>query len=336
MNLFQLNYRALFGLSILGGLTTGCETSVEIPAPAHTPRPALFYLLRSEPTADTLFKRTDGWLYASASQPIFSGQRALGRADATVSIVNGAGAPVEEFRPVTLANSGFFNGPGYYRPGRRMRPVPGQTYTLRATLPGLGAVESTLTMPFPTTIVAASLTLRPRLPGLGVSSVTPARLSVTIQDNAATTDYYLATARLVDAQGRNGPWRPVDLDITSRENTIEVGRFQLSRSFSDDFDISPYADTNINGQQFSFTSNVEYNTEFCAGDSASPCPTPVYMEVTVSTLTPDAYRFLQSKRRYVDTSGNPFAEPVQLFSNIEAGFGVFGGASEVTFRLPLP
>ncbi|SFP94254.1 DUF4249 family protein [Hymenobacter arizonensis] len=323
-------------LLLTAAALASCETNIAVPTPSHEPRASVLYLLRNEPTGDTLNNRTEGWLYAGASQQIFSRQGELGRADAIIRIADQAGRPVETFQAVTAANSSFFNGPGYYRPRRSQLVQPGQTYSLQATVPGLPEVASTLTMPFPAVIVNASLAPRPQLPGSGTSSLVPARLSVTIQDNAATTDYYLATARLVDAQGRHGAWRPVDLDITSRENTIEVGRFQLSRSFADDFDISPYADTNVNGQQFTFTSNVVYNKEFCAGPAGAPCPTPAFMEVTVSTLTPDAYRFLLAKRRYLDTNGNPFAEPAPLFSNIANGFGVFGGATEVTYRIPLP
>ena len=336
MNLLRFNYRSLLLLTTVGGLAAGCETSVDVPTPPHTPRVSLLHLMRNKLTTDTLYKRTEGWLYVGASQQIFSNERNLGRADATVTIADQAGNIVEGFQPITSVNSSFYDGPGYYKPVRKLRGQPGQTYTLKATVPGLEPVESTLTMPFPTVIESASLTLRSPTPGSSSSNLTPARLTVTIQDNAATTDYYLATARLLDAQGRHGPWRPVDLDYTSRENTIEVGRFQLSRSFTDDFDISPYADTNVSGQRFTFTSDVVYNKEYCGDNPTGPCPVPVFMEVTVSTLTPDGYRFLLAKRRYIDTNGSPFSEPASLFSNIKSGYGIFGGVSEVTYRIPLP
>jgi hypothetical protein len=334
MNLSRLKYRSLGLLAAVSGLAAGCETTVSVPAPAHTPRAALLYLLRNKPTADTLYNRTEGWLYASASQNVFSNNRELGRTDATITIAEGA-AIVEEFRSVPNTN-GYGPGPGYYQPVRNLRGQPGQTYTLRATVPGLEPVESTLTMPYPAIIEDASLVVRPKVPASEYTNDTPARLSVTIRDNAATSDYYLATARLLDADGRPGPWRPVISDYASEENnTFEVGRFQLSRSFTDDYNIWPYADTNVNGQQFTFTSNVRYDPVLCQGN-ITECPIASYLEVTISTLTPDAYRFLLSKRRYIDSDGNPFAEPAPLYSNIKAGYGLFGGATEVSYRIKLP
>ncbi|MBD2766947.1 DUF4249 domain-containing protein [Hymenobacter sp. BT664] len=331
MNLLRLNHSFLLLLAAMGGVATGCETSVNVPAPAHTPRVSLLYLLRNQP-ADTITDPSGGWLYVGASQEIFSRQGDKGRADATVTIADQTGQTVEEFKAFTPAIGPYAGHQGYYRPVRKLRGQPGQTYTLRATVPGLETVESTLTMPFPTVVEGASLTPLPISPGY--SHLSRARLTVTIQDNAATTDYYMATARLLDAQGNHGPWKPVVPDFTRRENPIEVGRLQLSQSFTSTSNVSPYADTNVNGQRFTFSSDVLYDKDYCGGIPGS-CPL-AYMEVIISTLTPDTYRFLLSRHRYQDGEGNPFAEPTPLHSNIQSGFGLFGGAHEVTYRIPLP
>ncbi|MBD2766948.1 DUF4249 domain-containing protein [Hymenobacter sp. BT664] len=331
MNLLRLNHGFLLLLTVIGGLVTGCETSVNVPAPAHTPSVSLQYLLRNEPMVDQ-YSGSEGWLYVGASQGVFSLQDDLGRDDATVTIVDQTGQTIEEFQPVAPPTSPYYGlgRRGFYRPERKLRAQPGQTYTLRARVPGLEPVEGKLTMPFPTVVESASLTPLPsstRAPGR-----TRARLSVTIQDNAATTDYYMATARLLDAQGNYGPFWGVDPDFTSPDNPIKVGGLQLTTSFSDDANIFPYADTDVNGQRFTFASNVLYDKDKC--DRNQRCP--AYMEVTISTLTQDAYRFLLSKRRYLDNKENPFTEPAPVYSNIQSGFGVFGGAHNVTYRIPLP
>ncbi|HEX8658963.1 MAG TPA: DUF4249 domain-containing protein [Hymenobacter sp.] len=331
MNLSRFNYGFLLLLAAVSGLATACETSVDVPAPKHTPRVSLLYLLRNEPITD-VYSGSEGWLHVGASQEVFSLQDDLGRNDATVTIVDQTGQTVEEFQVATSSTSPYYSlaRQGFYRPVRNLRAQPGQTYTLRAAVPGLKPVESTLTMPYPTVIESASLA---RLPSsTSAPHLTRARLTVTIQDNAATTDYYLATARLLDAQGQHGPWEPVRPDYPSEENPIEVGQLQLTRSFRDDFNISPYADTNVNGQRFTFTSSVLYDENDIGQDQIRPA----YMEVTISALTPEAYRFLLAKRRYFDNKDNPFSEPAPLYSNIQSGFGVFGGAADVTYRIPLP
>jgi len=45
----------------------------------------------------------------------------------------------------------------------------------------------------------------------------------------------------------------------------------------------------------------------------------------VHTLTEEAYNYLRTTQAYQDATGNPFAQPVQVFSNIDKGFGVFAG-----------
>ena len=53
----------------------------------------------------------------------------------------------------------------------------------------------------------------------------------------------------------------------------------------------------------------------------------------VSSITPEAYNFYLSRRRYYDSDGNPFAEPAPLASNVRPSYGLFGGATDVTYRI---
>lgn len=149
--------------------------------------------------------------------------------------MDAAGAVVEEFESISAGPDPNYGEPGYYLPLRALLGQPGQTYTLRAAAPGLKPVEATMTMPFPTVIESAEFSIRPAAGNYGAD--TPGRLTVTIQDNAATTDYYFATARLLDAQGRPSPLGSVKVDYDSQENTAQVGQFQLSNSFTNDYDI---------------------------------------------------------------------------------------------------
>jgi hypothetical protein len=40
-------------------------------------------------------------------------------------------------------------------------------------------------------------------------------------------------------------------------------------------------------------------------------------------------------QRYRSANDNPFAEPAPLRSNVQGGFGLFGGASDVVVRIKL-
>jgi hypothetical protein len=53
----------------------------------------------------------------------------------------------------------------------------------------------------------------------------------------------------------------------------------------------------------------------------------VSFELEVYSLTKDYYDYLVSYNYFLENQGNPFADPVQVYSNIKGGFGVFAGYS---------
>lgn len=325
-------YKAL-ALVAAGLALAGCETTVDLPEPPHTPRVSLMYTLTTAPQ-DSSFEELYllRQLYISSSQRVFDQRELPGRADATVELHDAAGSLVERYRPVIVRAIG--GRPGGYRPVLGYRPQPGQTYTLRATLPGLETAESTLTMPLPATVEAGSYA--PSLAEFPGSF--RGRLTLTLRDDPATANYYLVYARVLDPQGQPGPWSPVGIDYQSQDQDISLGQFQLSdpRS-SSSRDLLPFADTGLNGQRLTLNSNVRFYVQRSCGTSPDPanCPPPGFLEVHVSSITKQAYDFYLSRRRYQDSNENPFAEPAPLASNVRKGYGLFGGATDVRYRIQL-
>ena len=303
----------------------GCETTVNLPEPPHTPRVALRYTLTTAPQ-DSSFGELYGQrqLYISNSQRVFDTRELTGRADATVELRNAAGATVERYRHTLTNSSGRI--PGFYRPVLGFRPQVGQAYTLRASLPGLETAESTLTMPTPA--VVESGTYVNRTTSNPNSNVFYGRLNLVLQDNPNAANYYLAFARVLDQQGRPGSWSSVDVDYESQSSSVSIGQFQLS-SPQQQYSLYPFADTDVNGQRISLSTDVRFYGNCFRG----VCPPPGYIEVHVSSITPEAYNFYLSRRRYYDSDGNPFAEPAPLASNVRPGYGLFGGATDVTYRI---
>ncbi|GAA4004292.1 hypothetical protein GCM10022408_15030 [Hymenobacter fastidiosus] len=313
----------LAALLLLAALP-GCDTAVDLPEPPHTPRIALTY---------TLSNTAPAMLFVSSSQRIFETRPLSGRDDATVEIRDGQGTVVERFRSVGSGPNQF--GPGSYEPILGLRGQPGQTYTLRAAVPGLETAESTLTMPLPPVIESAAFTPRANDPN-SQTNLTRGRLQITVADNGRTTDYYLAFARVLDKQGNPGNWSSVVLDGSSEGDDFAVDRFQLSSGNSyGGYGIYPYPDTNVNGQRVSLNSNVSFYSQLFCDPNQSSCPEAGYLEVSVQSITADTYNFYQSQRRYVDGGGSPFAEPAPLASNIRPGYGLFGGAAEASYRVRL-
>ena len=309
----------------------GCETDAGLPEPPHTPRVSLFYVLTPAPQDSSfteLFQQRQ--LYVSNSQRVFATSYLEGRRDATAELRDASGRVVERYRPVADNYSG---ASGYYRPVLGFRPQPGQPYTLRTTLPGLETAESTLALPVVPTIESAAFQAR------GATTPNPSvqtgRLTVTIRDDANATNYYLVFARVLDAQGQ--PFRYGSLEADDdQENAVGLEQFQLSSAQQQYnlgvYGIRPFADASHNGEALTLNANVRYNTG-CYSQGA--CPTPAFVEVTVSSLTADTYNFYLSNRRYYDSNDNPFAEPAPLAGNVRNGYGLFGGATDATYRIRL-
>jgi hypothetical protein len=57
------------------------------------------------------------------------------------------------------------------------------------------------------------------------------------------------------------------------------------------------------------------------------------IEVRFYSLSESVFNYFTSVERYQNVQGNPFATPVQVFSNVENGFGIFGGSSIFTYSL---
>lgn len=318
-------------LLLAGAALAGCETTVALPEPPHTPRVALMYTLTPTPQDSSFLELyQERQLYVSNSQRVFERGELQGRPDARVELRNAAGSVVERYRPVAARNSASNGQPGSYRPVLGFRPQPGQAYTLRAELPGLEPAESTLTMPVPAVVESGTYTPRAAGPN---SSESLGRLNVVLRDDPAGPNYYLAYARVLDQQGQPGPWSTVDVDYDSQRNVVGIGQFLLS-SPQRQYDIYPFADTDVNGKQFTLVADVRFYQN-CFQGQGSPCPQAGFIEVHVSSITADAYQFYLSRRRYFDSDDNPFAEPAPLASNVRPGYGLFAGATDVTYRIRL-
>lgn len=330
-------------LSLAALASSGCETIVDVDTPPHTPRLALSYTLSNQaPSAYDQEIFADRVLFVSASQSVLEVKELAGRSDATVEVLDESGQVVEQFRSKPQWKS-YNNGQndslyGKYAPTRGLVGEPGHTYMLRASAPGFETVESTLTLPTPTVIETGSYSEQQVTQNGYTFNV--GRLTCSILDNAATTDYYVAYARVLD---RNGNFCGSVQRDNNRNNgggpDVNLGLFQLSNTNSNR-DQYPFSDVGVNGQRLTLSTDVSFFVRSYPADPANPrgpyiTPEAAYIEIVVSSITADTYRFYQSRNRYNDTDGNPFAEPAPLFSNIRSGYGIFGGTTDVTYRIPL-
>lgn len=58
----------------------------------------------------------------------------------------------------------------------------------------------------------------------------------------------------------------------------------------------------------------------------------VMIDIRVDHIDPSYYFYSVSKQKYYQADGNPFAEPVQVYNNIENGFGILSAYSRTSWK----
>ncbi|AMR28108.1 hypothetical protein A0257_14105 [Hymenobacter psoromatis] len=276
----------------------GCESVVTVTPPAYTPRLALTYTLSNQaPTAGYQQYFSERSAFASTSQAILVNKNFAGRTDATIELRDADGQIVEEFRPDTsrFARQPTYDRYGSYIPVRNYVGVPGQAYLLRASAPGVEAVEATMTLPSLPAVEAVSyVPLPPPANNNFFSTPYYGQLSFAIPDPAATTDYYVAYARTLDAAGRPWGYAFEDESLRSKDGpTINLNRFALS-STSNTNAVMPVSDAGRQGQRLLYSSAIwlYYGGGYASNQPAPP--PPAYLELTVSSVPASTYDFYQS------------------------------------------
>jgi hypothetical protein len=182
----------------------------------------------------------------------------------------------------------------------------GNTYGLKVNAPDFTDISAFSNLPTLTTITSIDTT----------TDVPYNQIEFTLQfnDNPANKDYYSVMIEYF------GSW----LDEEGEANDIYWPYFSTNEFYvnaSSDIDGAKYereflfSDESFNGNAVSFTGLQGRFTS--TGE-------PGYYVITLKTMSEDVYKYKVSYQKYQNSQG-PFAEPVQVYSNISEGFGIFGG-----------
>ncbi|MBK0404049.1 DUF4249 domain-containing protein [Adhaeribacter sp. BT258] len=308
---------------------SACETVVEVPIPAHTPKLAVRYMLPDQ-EPDTLFYQLFPQYqpYINHSQSIYSGAELKGVNDAMLTVTDQHGNVVETFK----RSNGFGYGAsddGYYEPVTRFKAQPGQKYTLSVSAPNYETVTGKLTMPSALSGLRASFQkISAEEPG-GNFAIVQGRVSISLPDNGSENNYYVLYGVLLDDRYvANG--RDVFQEETDEDAALVGNEFQ-NIHFSPILygDANPFDDKTFNGNTVSFTRKAM----LYYGKANTP---PRYLRIYVHSITEDTFKFLKSLKMYNDNGNNPFAEQTRVLGNLEKGYGYFGGFTSTYFDIELP
>lgn len=223
----------------------------------------------------------------------------------SLSVIDGAELSVVENATVnildengSLYESLVYDSNGHYL-GASM-PQHNQAYTIEVSAPDFDPVSASTHIP--------DLIDLSSVDTMGVEDVNGLRelkLTITFQDMPNEENYYMLEVYAADIINGQIFLNPMFL----RSDDVTLGLSQDGYS-----DQVFFSDELFDGTQKTLIIYVEDTRDY-----------DDYIEVRLTSVTQDLERYYRTLNAYNDTYGNPFSQPVQVFSNVEGGFGIFAG-----------
>ena len=199
------------------------------------------------------------------------------------------------------------NGGYYYLPS--FLPTAGQSYSLEVNAPEFETATSTTYIPEPIQIIQVDTTTA--IPDNQI------QFNITFKDNVNKKNYYgLSIIRHTEVYDSLSGINYI-LDnkyFYTNEVYVENGTNDFGSEKYDQ--IFLFNDESFNGQTVNFeaTHNLANENQI--------------FTVILTNLSEDLYKYKSSYIEYWNTQDNFFAQPVQVYSNVENGFGIFAGYTE--------
>jgi hypothetical protein len=225
-------------------------------------------------------------------------------------IENGVVKIYEDDQPIeTLVHIGN----GIYKSPTR-KPVVGKSYKVSAEVENLGTVTSKSSVP--SLVKISSLEFSPE----SASSNGPpkTKFNLKFEDPQSVYNYYQIIVSSGIVIVNNGiekvNWYP---------HYIESGDPIIQGENGKSTNIALFKDILFDGKTFNVTFKASiYN--------------PQRIRVSLRTLSEDYYRYQTTTQLQNDTSGDPFAQPTNVYNNITNGYGIFAGYAESIYEYSVP
>lgn len=288
-------------------LQTACEKKLEFEGE----------VLTSKLVVNDDFDPTRSWsVHVSNSLSVIDNASLRAIEDAEVNIFNGN----ELVESLTHTNDGFYHS-------FDMLPLPNVNYTIAVSAPGFEPVSSSSFAPENNLEIS---NIDTSYFEQEFSDSRSLRLDITIKDTQVGQNYYGIGATSVFIN-------PETLQETHNQLYLNSSDLIFDASSGDNKygESLPFDDVLFNNSQYILSVNIdeidgqyqEIYDEFGNYIGFELVP-PSVLILKIFSYSEELYLFNKSINSYENNDGDPFSQPTQIFSNIEGGFGIFGGFTE--------
>lgn len=273
-------------------LLSACELIVDIDVPFENP----------QLTVNAFFTPDSVWSATVALNRHILSDTALARIDNALLIVFDGDTPLD-----TLENT----SEGKYRSDSG-KPVAGKQYSIRCEAPGYASVTARSVIEEPAII--SDVIIQTTFTNFSSSSL----VRIKFPDDPQVKNYYQLFVESgyesIDRQTGEKRFSYNDVPLESADPDIYSQSIKIHNSFL-------IKDILFNGKEAELVYKSQYGLSGHAG-----------IRVILRTVSADFYKYKSTALVQEETSDNPFAQPVNVYKNIENGFGIFAGYSTSVYE----
>jgi len=297
--------KKLFLLLSISLIYISCEKVIPFEGDVNTPK----LVINSVFESDSTFK-----VHVSSSRSVIDTASLKNIEDAIVTIKDGNGNVIEILNHVV---SGFYKG--------QVLPEENTTYILEVNHPNYANITASDSLPSPITINSVdTTTIFDPINGDRL------QISMNFDDPENNQNYYLLETYSVNEYLLIKDLDTIEyaLDTTKQYMVLTDEVFQNGGSPWREQGL--FNDLLFNGQNKTLELEIPYENWSGSEDGYDWSYQTLTLRLYLHNISISYYYYRTSLELFQNASGNPFAQPVQVFSNVENGFGIFAG-SQISF-----
>lgn len=287
----------------------GCERNITVDLPNKEVKLVVNSISNRDSTTSPLIERFELGKSRSILEPVQSGTQTQRETFFTKEGIFFLYANDILFDTLT-----YDNVLGYY-PRRNFFSGTIKKYTIKGGAPGFPQIEASSIIPayIPVKVLTYKPKARKKNDGTLLDEVT-----ISFNDPPNENNFYGVYFKKAN---QNNSWSPV-FCFSSKDRDLDEVREKFDPIDPDPcLESAMLTDLNFNGSE----KTLKFEIPSADMNSFVNTQTGAIMRplIRLEHITEDYYRYIKSRNRNISVQGNPFAEPVNVYTNVKNGYGIF-------------